>query len=137
MSKSKDWNKEIIKEFRENEGRVGGYFENSTLLLLHTIGAKSGEPRVNPLMYINDGEKFLIIASNNGGPSNPDWYHNIMAEPEIVMEAGTEKFKVLATIVDEPERTSYYSKMAASNSNFAEYENKTERVIPAIILSRL
>jgi deazaflavin-dependent oxidoreductase (nitroreductase family) len=91
MNTTKDWNKSIIEEFRANEGKVGGYFKNSTLLLLHTTGAKSGKARINPLMYLKVRDRFLVIASNKGGETNPAWYYNIVANPDVAVEVGTEK----------------------------------------------
>jgi deazaflavin-dependent oxidoreductase (nitroreductase family) len=136
MSEHKDWNKAIIEEFRANKGKVGGHFENSSLLLLHTTGAKSGKSRINPVMYLEDKNRILIFASKAGAPSNPDWYHNLVANPELTIELGSEEFNVTATIAEEPERTELYRKMAGLNSGFAEYEKKTNRKIPVVILTR-
>ncbi|MEQ8677218.1 MAG: nitroreductase family deazaflavin-dependent oxidoreductase [Aggregatilineales bacterium] len=131
-----DWNDKIIAEFRANDGKVGGHFEGYTLLLLHTTGAKSGKERVNPLMCYADGDRYVVVASKAGAPSHPDWYHNIVAHPEVSVEVGTEHFDALATIADEPERTELYSKMESISSGFTEYKNKADRVIPVIILTR-
>ena len=131
-----DFNKQVIEEFRANDGKVGGPFEGAPLLLLHTTGAKSGLARLNPLMYLPDGERHVIIASKAGAPDNPDWYYNVVANPEVSVEVGSEKFEAVATVADEPERTELYDKMAASFSAFAEYEEKTSRTIPVIILNR-
>ena len=131
-----DWNKAIIEEFRANDGKVGGRFEGRTLLLLHTTGAKSGLQRVNPVAYFADGERYVIVASKAGAPTNPDWYHNLVANPEVSVEVGTEQFQVRATVALEPERTQLYEKMATVNSGFAEYQRKTTRAIPVVILSR-
>ena len=136
MSNMNEWNKAIIEEFRANEGKVGGQFENTTLLLLHTKGAKSGLPRLNPVAYIPDGDRFIIIASKAGASSHPDWYHNLVAHPEVRVEVGTEQWQVRATVASEPERSALYKKMATANPGFAEYENKTTRVIPVVILTR-
>jgi deazaflavin-dependent oxidoreductase (nitroreductase family) len=130
-----DWNTAIIKEFRENEGKVGGPFEGANLLILHTTGAKSGQERVNPMMYFREGERYVVIASKAGAPSNPDWYHNLVAHPDVSVEAGTDQFEAVASVADEPERTELYSKMEAISSGFTEYKNKTERVIPVVILT--
>lgn len=130
-------NEAIIKEFRENEGKVGGHFADMVLLLLHTTGAKSGLARINPLAYLVDDERFAVMASKGGAPTHPDWYYNIIANPEVIVEMGTEEFKVHATIAVEPERTQLYEKMAALNPGFAEYPQKTTRIIPAIILTRM
>jgi deazaflavin-dependent oxidoreductase (nitroreductase family) len=132
-----DWNKQIIAEFRANNGKVGGPFENMTLLLLHTTGAKSGKPRINPLATIKDGDRWVIVASKGGAPSNPDWYYNLVANPQVGVEYGTEKFDAQATVTEEPERTQLYNKVAALYPTFAEYAERTERVIPVITLERL
>ena len=137
MSGTNDWNKAIIEEFRANGGKVGGPFANMPLLLLHTTGAKSGQTRVNPVAYIPDGDRLVVAASKAGAPTNPDWYHNIAASPDVKVEVGADSFSAQATIVDEPERTALFAKMAARNPGFAEYERKTSRVIPVIALSRV
>lgn len=129
-------NEAIIKEFRENNGKVGGPFANMSLLLLHTTGAKSGAARVNPLAALVDGDRLVVIASKGGAPTSPDWYHNIVANPEVSVELGTEKFDAKATIAEEPERTQLFEKMVALNAGFAEYLSKTTRVIPVVILAR-
>lgn len=132
-----DFNKTVIDEFRANDGVVGGHFEDMTLLLLHTIGAKSGEPRLNPVVYLADGERYLIIASKGGAPTHPGWYHNVVAHPEVTVEVGTEKFQAQAVVVQEPERTELFNMMSTQYPGFAEYEKKTTRVIPVIALTRL
>ena len=137
MSDAKDWNKQVIEEFRANDGKVGGHFENMTLLLLHTIGAKSGQLRLNPVATMADGDRYVIIASKGGAPTNPDWYYNIVANPEVRIEVGTEKFQAQADVAPEPERTALFAKMAAQHPGFAEYERNTDRVIPVIVLTRV
>ena len=132
-----DWNKKVIAEFRANDGKVGGVFENIELLLLHTVGAKSGEPRLNPVATMPDGDRFVIIASKAGAPNNPAWYHNVVANPDVTVEYGAETFQAKAEVTSEPERSELYAKMAAKYPNFAEYQQKTERVIPVIVLTRL
>ena len=132
-----DWNKAVIDEFRANEGKVGGPFEDMTLILLHTNGAKSGEPRLNPVAYLADGERYVIIASKGGAPTHPDWYHNVDARPEVTVEVGSEKFQAQAEVVREPERTDLFDKMSSQYPVFAEYEKKTTRVIPVLVLTRL
>lgn len=131
-----DFNEKVIAEFRENEGVVGGYFEGKTLLILHTVGAKSGQERLAPVMYYKDDDRYVVIASKAGADSHPDWYHNIVANPDISVEVGTEEFDVVATVTDEPERTELYEKMEAIAAGFTEYKNKTDRVIPVITLER-
>jgi deazaflavin-dependent oxidoreductase (nitroreductase family) len=136
MNKQTDWNKAIIDEFRKNAGKVSGPFEGKTLLLLHTIGAKSGREHINPVAYITDNDRFVIIASKGGAPTNPDWYHNIVANPKVKIEVGTEQYTARALITSEPERTRLYTKMVEMMPGFAEYQKKTTRIIPVIILSR-
>ena len=137
MSEASERNQKIIDEFRENDGKVGGYFSNTELILLHTIGAKSGIKRVNPAAVLRDGERLVVFASKGGAPDNPDWYYNIVAHPEITVELGTETFKVKAMVAEEPERTRLYDKMAAKNPNFETYRQKTTREIPVIVLTRI
>ncbi len=137
MSDPNDWNKQVIEEFRANAGKVGGYFADAKLLLLHTTGAKSGLERVNPTITMKDGDRLIAIASKGGAPTHPDWYYNLVANPEVTVEYGTEKFAARATVAEEPERTQLYQQMAETFPAFAEYEQKTDRVIPVIILTRL
>lgn len=137
MTNPNDRNKAIIAEFRANGGKVGGPFEGKPLLLLHTVGAKSKEPRINPAAYITDGERLVIIASKAGAPTNPGWYYNLVANPLVTVEVGTEQFQVRATVAAEPERTRLYNKMAADRPAFADYERKTTRRIPVVILTRV
>ncbi len=131
-----DWNKKVIEEFRANEGKVGGYFENMTLLLLHTTGAKSGLPRLNPAAYTKDGDRLVIIASKGGADTHPDWYYNVVANPNVTVEVGSEKYDAVATVDEEPERTRLYDQMAAQYPGFEEYRQKTSRIIPVITLQR-
>ena len=129
-------NKAIIKEFRSNGGKVGGPFTGRTLLLLHTTGAKSKAERINPVAYTTDGDRIVIIASKGGAPTHPDWYHNVVGNPHVTIEVGTEKFQARAAIATEPERTRLYDQMAAIMPGFAEYQRKTTRRIPVIVLTR-
>ena len=133
-----DFNQAIIKEFRANAGKVGGYFEGANMLLLHTLGAKSGQPRTNPLVYTTDGEHLVVIASKGGADTNPDWYYNLLVNPIVTVELGAEQFQARVTAVtEESERSRLYAKMVAHRPGFAEYEQKTSRKIPAIILERV
>lgn len=138
MSDTLDWNKNIIKEFRENDGKVGGQFEGGSLLLLTTTGAKSGEPRTSPLAYAEDDGQYVIAASYAGSDKNPAWYHNVSANSKVTVEVGTEKFEAVATVVleDRAERDRLYAKMVGLMPGFADYEKKTERVIPIVKLTR-
>jgi deazaflavin-dependent oxidoreductase (nitroreductase family) len=134
MSEFNDWNRKVIGEFRANEGKVGGMFEGKTLLLLHTIGAKSRQERINPVAYVRDGERFVVIASKGGAPTNPDWYYNIVAGPDLTVEVGTETLRVHATVAEESERTRLYNKMVEMMPGFEDYRRKTTRKIPVIML---
>lgn len=136
MSSANEWNKAIIEEFRTNDGKVGGRFANVSLLLLHTTGAKSGLPRLNPVAYMADGDRLVIVASKGGAPTNPDWYYNLVAHPEAEVEVGAEQWPVRATVAEEPERTRLFDKMATLYPGFADYMSKTTRIIPVVILTR-
>lgn len=130
-----DWNLKNIEEFRANEGRVGGYFEGVSLLLLHHKGAKSGTVRVNPLAYqrLDDGS-WAIFGSKGGAPTHPDWYFNLQTNPEASIEVGTERHAVKARVAEGAERDRIWAKQKESRPAFAAYEKKTDRVIPVIIL---
>jgi len=130
-----DFNAKIIDEFRANGGRVGGMFESMPLLLLHHTGAKSGKQRVNPLAYQRDGDRYVIFASKAGAPTNPDWYHNLKADPEVAIEVGTETINVVASEASDDERERLFRAQAERSPQFAAYQDKTDRVIPAIILT--
>ena len=132
-----DWNQKIIKEFRENDGVVGGHFAGHPLLLLHHTGAKSGTERINPLAAFEEGERLFIIASKGGAPDNPDWFYNVVANPTVEVEYGTDKFKAKATVTEEPERSELYAQAVDEFPGFGDYEEKTDRVIPVITLTRL
>jgi deazaflavin-dependent oxidoreductase (nitroreductase family) len=131
------FNRIIIDEFRANSGKVGGPFAGKTLLLLRTVGAKSGQARINPVAYVTDGDRLVIIASKGGAPTNPDWYYNILAHPLVTVEVGTEQFQAQAAVASEPERTRLYNQMVEMMPGFAEYQRKTTRVIPVITLTRV
>ncbi|WP_113700646.1 nitroreductase family deazaflavin-dependent oxidoreductase [Nonomuraea lactucae] len=132
-----DFNKQIIEEFRANEGRVGGMFEGAPLVLLTTTGAKSGKQTTTPVMYLRDGERVVVIASNAGADRHPAWYHNLRATPEATAEIGTETFAVKADFVDGVERDRLYARMVEQAPGFAEYEAKTSRRIPVVALELL
>ncbi|MBV8217090.1 MAG: nitroreductase family deazaflavin-dependent oxidoreductase [Solirubrobacterales bacterium] len=130
-----DFNARIIEEFRANEGRVGGPFEGGTLLLLHHVGARTGTPRINPLMYSRDGDRYVIFASKAGAPTNPDWYHNLKANPEASIEVGTDTIEVVASEATGDERDRLYNAQAELRPQFAEYQANTDRVIPVVLLT--
>ena len=130
-----DFNAQIIEEFHANEGRVGGMFEGSTLLLLHHTGAKSGRSRTNPLGYLKDQGRYVVFASKAGAPTNPDWYHNLKAHPNVTIEVGSDTIEVVANEAIGEERDRLYRTQAERVPQFAEYEKQTDRVIPVIVLT--
>jgi deazaflavin-dependent oxidoreductase (nitroreductase family) len=130
-----DFNARVIEEFRANDGRVGGPFEGATLLLLHHDGVKSGTHRVNPLMYMADDGRYVIFASKAGAPTNPDWYHNLKANPNTHIEVGTDKLDVVATEATGEERERLFNAQAERTPQFRAYQENTDRVIPVIVLT--
>lgn len=136
MTDMNAWNAKVIEEFRANEGRVGGPFEGAPMILVHHRGAKSGTERVTPLVYFPDGDRILIVASKAGAPTNPDWYHNLKANPAVDVEVGTERFPVRVTEADGPEREEIWARAVATNPGFGEYQEKTRRRIPVLVLTR-
>jgi len=134
---SDDFNSNVIKEFRENGGKVGGPFEGQPMLILTTIGAKSGEPRVNPLVYTMDGDRIIVIASKGGAPTNPAWYLNLLKNPVATLEIGTEKFQAKATVTEGAERDRLFDAQATLMPGFREYQKNTDRVIPVIAFERI
>lgn len=137
MTSFNDFNQTVIAEFRANGGKVGGQFAGGTLLLLTTTGAKSGQPRTNPLAYTTDGDHFIVIGSKGGAPSHPDWYYNLLANPLATVEVGTEQFQARATVAEGSERERLFNQMAEVMPGFAEYQRNTERQLPVIILERM
>lgn len=134
MADPNDWNQGVIQEFRANEGRVGGPFEGRSLLLLHHTGAKTGTERINPLAYQRRGNAYAIFASKGGAPTNPDWYHNLLAHPEALVEVGTRSIPVKARVAGPEERNEIFEQQKSEWPGFAEYEMKTSRVIPVVVL---
>jgi deazaflavin-dependent oxidoreductase (nitroreductase family) len=133
----KDFNKRIVAEFRANGGKVGPPFENATLLLLHTTGAKSGEPRLAPLAYHQIDDMIVIVGSKAGADTNPDWVHNLRANPRAHIEVGTDAYDVVAREMPLDERNDVYPKIVAKAPGFGEYQEKTTRVIPLFELQRV
>lgn len=129
-----DWNRAIIEEFRANGGKVGGGFEGAPMLLLHTTGAKTGAERVNPMVYRRDGDAYVVFASKAGAPTNPDWYHNLVAHPDVEAEIGTETVALRARVAEGDERERLWSEQKRIMPGFADYETKTARQIPVVIL---
>jgi len=136
MSDMHDWNTSIIEEFRANEGRVGNMFEGAPMVLITTTGAKTGKTRVNPLMCLPEGDTIVIFASAGGAPNSPAWFHNIVANPTITVEYGTETFTAQAEVAARSERDRLYAIQAERYPQFAEYETETTRTIPVVVLHR-
>ncbi len=134
MPDANDWNSKIIAEFRASGGKVGGQFEGAPLLLLHTVGAKSGQERVNPVMYRQVGGTIAVFASKAGAPTNPDWYHNLVANPQVSAEIGTGSTEFTARVADSAERDRIWADQKRDYPGFADYETKTSRKIPVVIL---
>ncbi len=134
MSDTNDWNRQVIEEFRANAGKVGGQFEGAPLLLLHSTGAKSGQERINPMMYQADGDNYAVFASKAGAATNPDWYHNLVANPQASIEVGDRTVEVLAHVADDDSRDRLWSRQKERYPGFADYEAKTTRQIPVVVL---
>jgi deazaflavin-dependent oxidoreductase (nitroreductase family) len=130
-----DFNANVIAEFRANEGHVGGMFEHMPILLLHHTGAKSGQSRINPVAYLEDEGRYVIIASKGGAPSHPAWYHNLKAHPSASIEVGTQMLPVTVSEATGAERDRLFGAQAQRLPQFAEYEQKTDRTIPVIVLT--
>ncbi|MFZ4518701.1 MAG: nitroreductase family deazaflavin-dependent oxidoreductase [Microthrixaceae bacterium] len=132
-----DWNQQIIAEFRANEGKVGGPFEGAPMVLLTHTGARTGTKRTTPLMAQVAGDDLVIFASKAGAPDNPDWYHNLLANPEAGLEYGTETFTVRARVAEGDERERLWTQQKSDYPQFQGYEDSTSRVIPVVVLSRV
>ena len=132
-----EMNANVIAEFRANAGKVGGWFEGQDVILVHTVGAKTGAARVNPLVCLDKGDRLIIFASKGGMPDNPDWYYNLKANPQVTMEIGTETLTGVASeIMDDAERDRLYAEQVKRMPGFAEYEKSTTRRIPVIAIDR-
>jgi deazaflavin-dependent oxidoreductase (nitroreductase family) len=132
-----DWNQKIIAEFRENGGKVGGPFEGAPMIILHTVGARTGAVRETPLVrFPESDDAMVVIASAGGAPKHPAWYHNIVAHPRFDVEVGTERFPVDATVLDGEERDRVWEEVVARMPGFGEYQQRTSRTIPVIRLVR-
>ncbi len=128
------WNERVIAEFRANNGVVGEQFAGVSLLLLHTTGAKSGRERINPLAFFEDAEGVYVFASKGGAPTHPDWYLNLVADPRVSVERGADTYEAEAVVVEGDERDRVYAEQARRVPGFADYEHKTDRVIPVVEL---
>ena len=132
-----DVNVDVIQQFRTNNGTIhSGMFKGARLLLLTTTGAKSGKQRVNPLAFTRDGDNFVVIASKGGSPTHPDWYRNLVANPNVTVEVGMERFEAQARVAEGEERDRLYAAQAAIMPGFAAYQRKTSRQIPVVVLER-
>ncbi len=138
MGEFDEMNRQVIEEFRASQGVVdtaaGGFFKGKPVLILHATGAKTGAERITPLMYLDEGDRRFVFASNGAAPKNPDWYHNIKANPGVTVEMGTESYPATASVIAGPERDRIYAAMAAAWPQFGEYEEKTARKIPVVAL---
>ena len=134
MPDANDFNQSIIDEFRANDGKVGGPFEGAPMLLLTTTGAKSGQPRTAPLVYLPDGDRYVVFASKAGAPTNPDWYHNLVANPAVSVEVGSDRTDADAVVLTGEERDQLFAKQAERMPGFKDYQDKTTRVIPVVAL---
>jgi deazaflavin-dependent oxidoreductase (nitroreductase family) len=137
MSELQDFNQRVIHEFRANQGKVSGQLARMPVLLLTMTGAKSGRTITTPLVYTTDGERLVVIASFAGAPKHPAWYHNLLAHPESTVEVGTERFRVKAPVTTGEERQRLFDRQAAQMPIFVEYQYKTSRQIPVLVLTRL
>lgn len=132
-----EWNKGVIAEFRANAGVVGGQFAGAPMVIISTTGARSGATRENPLMYLPDGDDVVVFASKGGAPDNPDWYHNLVANPEVGVERGGERYWGRAEVTTGPERDRLYAAQAEAYPQFAEYAANTTRTIPVVRIVRV
>ncbi len=133
----RDFNQSVIDDFRANDGKTSGVFAEAPLLLMTTKGAKSGKERIIPIVYTRDGDRLVIAASKGGSPTNPDWYWNVRANPEVTVELPGETYRARAIEPARAERDRLYAAHAAAMPNFAEYQTKTDRVIPIVVLERI
>jgi deazaflavin-dependent oxidoreductase (nitroreductase family) len=129
--------RQVIEEFRANEGRVGGMFAGATLVLLTTVGARSGEPRTSPLAYLAIDGQQVVVASAAGADKHPAWYHNLLRHPEVTVETGRETFQAVAAVVAGAERDALFAKVVAQAPGYADYQRKTARQIPVVTLRRI
>ena len=135
MSTERERNAQIIAEFRANEGRVGGHFEGRKLLLLTTTGAKTGMAHTTPVIYLRDADRYVIFGSNGGAPRHPGWYHNVSANPDVVVEVGTESFPASAAVLEGPVRDELFRRQADRDPSFDEYQAGMARVMPVVALT--
>jgi deazaflavin-dependent oxidoreductase (nitroreductase family) len=136
-----DWNDKIMTEFHENNGAVGGPFAGAHLLLLTTVGAKSGDKRIAPVAFVPEGDTRIIVASKAGAPTHPHWFHNLLKDPKVHVEEATDngivEYDAIASVMPEEQRAVKYAEIAASRPGFAEYQTKTDRLIPLVVLTKV
>ena len=137
MAAADDFNEKIIDEFRANGGKVGGPFEGASLLLLHTTGAKTGRSRVKPLVYRRDGDRLVVFGTKGGSPTHPEWFYNVRANPRVTVEVGSDRFEADARVALPDERDRIWQLQTQDVPVFADYQKKTEREIPVVILERV
>lgn len=137
MSEVADWNRGVVDEFRANKGKVGGQFEGAPLLLLTTIGAKTGATRVSPVMYMALEDSYAIFATYAGAPTHPAWYHNLVEKPAATIEVGDQTIDVTARVAEGDERDRIWTAQKQAAPGMADYETKTDRVMPVVILERI
>lgn len=137
LSRHHEWNKQIIEEFRASGGKIDGYFAGVNVLLLHVCVARSNEPHITPVVYLKDGDTYVIIASKHGAPTNPDWYYNLLAHSDVTLEVGTEQFKAHATVPERPERVRIFADAVKQLPRFGEDQKNTARIIPVVLLERV
>ena len=136
MPDQREYNRQLIEDFRANHHNPDGPFKSRPLLLLTTTGARSGQRHTTPMMYVPDGNRLLVIASNAGAPAHPDWYHNLVAHPEVTVEVGTEIYDAVAVVTEGEERQRLWNKIVESYPFFTDHQAKITRQIPVITLSR-
>ena len=137
MGDVKAFHERRIAEFRANGGKLNPPLDTVPLLVLTTTGAKSGAARSTPMSYSTDGDRVIVVAANGGAPTNPHWYHNLVANPEVTVELGGETFRARASVAAEPERTRLFEQHATSRPNFVEFQGKTTRRLPVVVLERV
>jgi len=137
-ARPRGFNEGVIDDFRAHDGRITrGPFTGRSLLLLTTMGAKTGTERTSPLAYSRDGDRLVVVASKGGAPTNPAWYHNLRTHPDVTVELGPETFRARATVADDAERRRLFDQHAAKMPAFADYERRTTRRIPVVVLERI
>ena len=132
-----EFNRGVVEEFRANGGKVGGQFAGAPMVLLTTTGARSGQPRISPLVYSMDGDRMVIVASKGGAPTHPDWYHNLVANPEVTVEIGEETYPARASVAQGAERDRIFAQVVEQMPGFGEYQKNNPRIIPVVLLERI